>query len=140
MSILKGQVNSSSDFSSFFRVITYNSSVSLQLMYFLFWTKGSYENTNFDTVKCSDKKSKIPHVILQTASQFFFKFFMTPQCHEIKLICTFLGQTLYTLHKRGQSKCKFYRLFKAWIKIHLILVIFETKNKFFFKFCTASEI
>ena len=55
MSILKRQVNSSSDFSSFFSVITYNSSVSLYLMHFLLWTKGSYENTNFDTFKDSDE-------------------------------------------------------------------------------------
>ena len=54
-SILKQQVNSSSDFSSLFSVITYNSSVSLQLMHFLLWTKGSHENTNFDTFKCSDE-------------------------------------------------------------------------------------
>ena len=46
------------------------------------------------------------------------------------LLCNFLGQTLYTLHKRDQSKCKFFRLFSTQIKIHQILVIFETKNKF----------
>ena len=49
----------------------------------------------------------------------------------------FLGQTLYTLHKSDQSKYKFFRLFGAQIKIHQILVIFETKNKFLFKFCTT---
>ena len=49
------QVDSSLDFSSFFSVITFNSSVSLQLMHFLLWTKGSHENTNFDTFKCSDE-------------------------------------------------------------------------------------
>ena len=53
------------------------------------------------------------------------------------LLCTFLGQTLYTLHKRDWSKCKLFRLFSAQIKIHEILVIFETKNKFLFKFCTT---
>ena len=78
---------------------------------------------------------QIPHVIFQTTSQFFFKFCMTLLSWNI-LLCTFLGQTLYTLHKRDQSKCKFFRLFGAQIKIHQILVIFETKNKFLFKFCT----
>ena len=53
------------------------------------------------------------------------------------LLCTFLGQILYTLHKRDQSKCEFFRLFSAQIKSHQILVIFETKNKFLFKFCTT---
>ena len=51
MSILKRQVNSSSDFSSFFSVITHNSSVHFYLMHFLLWTKGSYESTKFDTFK-----------------------------------------------------------------------------------------
>ena len=53
------------------------------------------------------------------------------------LLCTFLGQTSFTLHKRDQSKCKFFRLFSAQIKIHQILVICDTKNKFHFKFCTT---
>ena len=52
----------------------------------------------------------------------------------------FLGQTLYTLHKRDQSQCKCFRLFGAQIKIHQILVISETKNKFLFKFCTPHSV
>ena len=55
MSILKWQVNSSSDFSSFFSAVTYNASVSLLLMHFLLWTKGSHEIINFDVLKCSDE-------------------------------------------------------------------------------------
>ena len=54
-STLKQQVNSSSDCSSFFSVITYNASASLQLIHFLLWTKESHENTNFDTFKCFDE-------------------------------------------------------------------------------------
>ena len=55
MPILKLQVNSSSDFSSFFSVITYNSSVNFKFTHFVLWTKGSHENTNFDIFKCSDE-------------------------------------------------------------------------------------
>ena len=55
MSILKRQVNSSSDFPSFFSVITYSSSVNFKLIYFLLWANGSHENTNFDIFKCSDE-------------------------------------------------------------------------------------
>ena len=55
MSILKRQVNSSSNFSSFFSVATHNSSVNFQLMHFLLWTKRSHESTNFDPFKCSDE-------------------------------------------------------------------------------------
>ena len=35
---------------------------------------------------------------------------------------------------RNQSKCKFFRLLSARIKIHQILASFETANQFFFKF------
>ena len=80
------------------------------------------------------KICQIFHDIFQTTSKFFFKFCMTLQCHEMWLLRTFLGQKLYTLHKRDQSKCKFFRSFSARIKIYQILVIFETKNRFFFKF------
>ena len=83
------------------------------------------------------KICQIPHVIFQTTGRFFFKFFMTLHCHETELLCTFLGQTLYTLHKTDQSKCNFFRIFSAPIKINQILVIFETKNKFLFTFCTT---
>ena len=53
------------------------------------------------------------------------------------LHCTFLGQTLNTLHKRDLSNCNFFRLFSAQIEIQQILVIFVIKNKFLFKFCTT---
>ena len=105
-------------------------------MHFLLWTKESHENTNFDIFKCSDEN------LLNSACHFpnhksvFIKFCMTLVSWNI-LLCTFLGQTLYTLHKRDQSKCKFFGLFSAQIKIHQILVIFETKSKFLFKFCTT---
>ena len=47
----------------------------------------------------------------------------------------FPNQTLHTFHGRDLSKCKFLRLLSARIKIHQILVSFETTNRFFFKFC-----
>ena len=80
------------------------------------------------------KICQIAHIIFQTASQFFVNdssvSWMTLQCHEIYTPVVFLDQTLYTLHKRGQSKCKLFRLFSARIKFHQILVIFETKISF----------
>ena len=83
------------------------------------------------------KICQIAHVIFQTTSQFSFKFYMTLQCHEIYSSVIFLGQTLYALHERDQSKCRFFRPFSVRIKIHQILVIFEAKKKFLFKFCTT---
>ena len=53
MSILKCQVNSSSNFASFFIVMTHDSSVDFKLILFLLWIKGSHQNSNFETFICS---------------------------------------------------------------------------------------
>ena len=45
----------------------------------------------------------------------------------------FLDQTLHTFHGRDQSKCKFFRLLTARIKIHESLFSLETISQFFFK-------
>ena len=51
---LKWQVNSSWNFVSFFIAITDNSSVEFKLILFQLWIKGSHQNPNFETFKCSD--------------------------------------------------------------------------------------
>ena len=53
MSILKWQVNSSSTFTSFFITVTHTSSVNFKLILFLLCSKGSDQNHNFHTFKCS---------------------------------------------------------------------------------------
>ena len=53
MSTLKRQVNSSSNFASFFIVMTNGSSVNFKLIHFLLWIKGSHQSPNFETFKCS---------------------------------------------------------------------------------------
>ena len=53
MSILKRQVNSSSNFASFFIVKTHNSYVNFKLIHFLFWLRGSHQSPNFETFECS---------------------------------------------------------------------------------------
>ena len=53
------------------------------------------------------KIRQIPHVIFQTKSQFFFKVWITLQCHEKSFFCTFLAETLYAIDKSSTSKCKF---------------------------------
>ena len=53
ISILKWQINYSSNFASFFIVMTHKSSVNFKLILFLLWIKGSHQNPNFETLKCS---------------------------------------------------------------------------------------
>ena len=142
MSILKRQVNSFSDFSSFFIIIIRNFSVNFQLMYFLLQAKGSHESTNFDAFKCSDENLPDSSCHFPNHKLFFLQLLhdFSIQCHEFQLLRTFLGQTLYTCHKKDQLKCKFFRLLSARIKIHQIFVIFETKNRFLFKFLHHSPV
>ena len=93
-------------------------------MDFILWTKGSHESTDFDTLR-----------------RFWWKFaklLMSFSKRQVRF-SFFLGQILYTLHKRDQSKCKCFRLLSVPIKIHQILVIFETINWFFFKFCITFQ-
>ena len=104
-------------------------------MHFLLWTKGSHENTNFDIFKCSDENLLNSSCHFPNHESVFLQILRDSSVWWNMLHCTFLGQMLYTLHKSDQSKCNFFGLFRAQIKIHQILVIFETKNKFFFKFC-----
>ena len=53
MSIFIWQVNSSSNFVSFFIVITHYSLVNFKFMHFLLWIKGSHQIPNFETFECS---------------------------------------------------------------------------------------
>ena len=50
MSILKGQVSSSSVFVSFFIVMTHNSTVNVKVIHLLLWAKGSHQSSNFLTL------------------------------------------------------------------------------------------
>ena len=122
-------------FFSFFSVVTYNSSVSLSLMHFLLWAKGSHENTNFNIFKCSDENLPNSSCHFPNLKSFFLQILNDSSASWNILLSTFLGQALYTLHKKDQN-ANFFRLFSARFKIHQIYVIFETKNKFLFKFCT----
>ena len=53
MSVLKWQVNSSSNFALFFIVMTHNFSANFKVIPFLPWTKRSHQSPSFDTFKCS---------------------------------------------------------------------------------------
>ena len=135
MSVLKRQVSSSSDFSSFFSVITCNSSVSCSSCIFYFGQKNPMKIPILTLSSGSDENLPNSSCHFPNHKSVFLQILHDSSVSWNMLLCTFLGQTLYTLHKRDQSKCKFFRLFSALIKIHQILVISETKNKFFFKFC-----
>ena len=56
---------------------------------------------------------QIPYTNFETTSQFLSKFCSHLQFHGRLFLCTFLGQTIYTLLKRSPFKWKFLRLSSA---------------------------
>ena len=132
MSILKQQVNSSSDFLSFLSAITYKSSVSCSSCIFFFGQRDPMKIPILTLSSVLFRICQIPHVIFQTTCQLFFKFSMTLHCHEIQLLCTFLAQTSV---KSSPLKCIFLRLSSSRVKIHQIpYVNFEATSQFLFRF------
>ena len=91
MSILKRrQVNSSSNFASFFIVTTHNSSVNFKLIYFLLWITGSHQNPILRLSSALVKICQIFHVIFQTVVT------KTSNGHK-------RAQTITNQHKRVQT-------------------------------------
>ena len=82
MSILKRQVNSSSVFVPFFIVIIHNSSVNFNLIYFLLWTKKSYQSPNFDTCECSGENFLNSLCYFPYHKSVFLQILHNSSCHE----------------------------------------------------------
>ena len=131
MSILKRQVNSSSNF-AFFIFMAHNSSVNFKLIRFLLWTKGSHQSLNFDTFKCSSENvpnfchfSNNKSVFLQILKHSLVPWKVTPQY--------FFRSNIKYFDNRNQWKRTFL---SVQVTFYHFLVIFEqTTDQFFFKFC-----
>ena len=131
MSILKWQVNSSSDFWSFFSAITYN---SCKFVAHEFSTKGSNENINFEISKRSDENLLNSSCYFPNHKSVFFQILYDSSVSWNILLCPFLGQTLHTLHKRDQWKCKDFLMLKSKFTKFLSYL---KQNKFLFQFCAT---
>ena len=117
MSILKRQVNSVSNFASSFIVITQNSLVSFKLIHILLYIKGFNESPNFEDFVCFGEN--LPN----------------SSCHFPNHKSVFLQILYHTLV--SWNIAPLYSFSSVLMKICQILVIFEIKNKFFFKFCAT---
>ena len=129
MSVLEPRVSFSSNFASLFNVMRHNSSVLFQLIFICF---GRKEPINVQILRLSSayvKIHQIPIVIFQTKSQFFFKVWITLQCHE--RYCTFLFETLHSIDKSNTSKWKFsdFRLL-AWKLTKFLISFFKPRVSF----------
>ena len=106
MSILKLQVNSSSNFALFFIVMARNSSVEFKLILFLLWIKGSHENFNFETFNCSGEN--LPYSschFLNHKSVFFSNFASTFSVMKITPLYFFRSNIVIVLNTFVRSYC-----------------------------------
>ena len=70
-------------FASFFILMTHNFPVNFKLIRFLFWIKGPSKSPSFQTFELALVKiCQILYVILESTSQFSFKFCISLQCNE----------------------------------------------------------
>ena len=139
MSILKWQVNSSSDFASFFIVMKRNSSVNFELILFLLWIKGSHQSPNFETFKCSGEN--LPYsschfpnhksVFLQILHHSSVSWKITPP--------HFFRSNILYFAQNEPIKVKILGILSPQVKIHQILISFETTDHFFLKFCITLQ-
>ena len=75
MSILKRQVNSSSNFAFYFIVVTYNTSGNFKLIHFLFWMKTSHQSPNVKTFECSGENLPYSPCHFPNYKSFFLQIF-----------------------------------------------------------------
>ena len=126
MSFLEPRVSFSSNLTSFFHVMRYNSSVLFHLKLYILSRKEPIKVQIFRLSTARMKINQIPNVILQVTSQFSCKFCIALQCHDTWFLWKFLGETLYSLDKEP-IKVQFFRLLSALRKFHPIPhAIFES--------------
>ena len=134
MSILKQQVNSSSNFASFFFFMTHNSSVSFKLIHFLLWIKGSHQSPNFDTFKCSGKNLPYSSPHFPNHKSVFLQILHHSVSWKITPLYFFRSNVICFAQKEP-IKVEILRISSTQVKIHQIPLTFETTTQFFFKFC-----
>ena len=110
LSILDWQVISSSNFASFFVIMTHNSPVNLKLIHFLLWIKGSHQSANFETLKWSGENFPNFSCHFPNHKSVFLQIL-----HDalVSWKITLLAQTFYTLVKSIPLKYKFFETFEC---------------------------
>ena len=137
MSVLKWQVNSSSNFALFFIVMTHNSSANFKVIPFLLWTKGSHQSPNFDTFKCcGENLPNFSSFVSNHKSVFCRNLHISSVSWKTTPLYFCSSSNIYTLISRSQLKHIFFRLPCAAVKICEVPHInFKTPSQFLFNFC-----
>ena len=79
------------------------------------------------------KMNQIPYIIFQTTSQFFFKYCITVQCHDAKLLCSSLAQHYIPWIKK-YFKVQISKFLSVPVRFTKFLMSFM-KQQFIFQVC-----
>ena len=123
------QVNSSSNFASFFIVMTLL--CKFQAQSFSTFLE-SHQSPNFETFKCTGED--LPYSLRHfpnNRSVFLQILHSSLVSEKITPLALYLPNVIYFAQKE-QIQVKILRILNTYFKIHQILVSFETTNQFFF--------
>ena len=124
MSILRRQVNSSSNFASFLIVMTHNSSIKLKLRHFLLWMKRCHWSPNFEVFQNSrenvlnsschfpNRKSVFLQILHHSTVSLTVSWKITPVYFFRSSIIYFVQKESFEVHLFEASEC--------WVKIRQI--------------------
>ena len=130
MSILKWQVNFSSNFALFFIFMTHNSSVDFKLILFLLWIKGSHHYPNFETLNCSGENLPYSSCHFPNHKSVFLQILHhSSMSWKITPLYFFSSNNIYFAQK-GHIKMKIFETFKCSGQNSS-----NSSGQFLFKFC-----
>ena len=135
ISVLKWQVNSSSNFALFFIVMTHNSSANFKVIPSLRWTKASHHSPNFDTFKWSGENlPNFSNLFSNHKSVFLQNLHIFSVSWKIAPLYFYSSNNIYFGHKEPIKKV-FLDFLRAWIKIYEVHVNFKMTSQLLFNFC-----
>ena len=135
MSMLKWQVNSISNFRSFFIAKKHNSPLSFNLIHFLLCINPMKVLTLRTSCALLWKFAKFLMSFSKPKVSFSSNFASQSSVLKYSFSVPSLAQTLYTLVKSSWLKCKLLILSSSRVKIHQIFYFnFETTSQFLFRF------
>ena len=114
MSFLKAQVSFPSNIAWIFSAIKQNSAILflVQRLCTLF-KRNPLKCKFFGFWSARVKICEIPHVIFESASQFFFKYCINIQCHQAKLPYTFFSSNIMYVVQKKPIKLQSFEIFEC---------------------------
>ena len=137
ISLLKRQVNSSSNFASLFSVMKDDSLLLIYLNQYTLFSKGAHWSKNFSDFQVLESKM-VKFLMSILKQQVNSPPNVASLFYDIKdnFSVPFLAQTIYNLLKRSSLTWTFLRLSSVRVKICQIPdVNFQTTSQFLFKLC-----